>query len=66
MLAPAAIVPILVIYSRGKAVGFRPRQEEFYRAKTGKFLQRIDKALLGKHIKKLYNLLNRIDASMLA
>ncbi|KAG9665613.1 hypothetical protein KCU87_g10174, partial [Aureobasidium melanogenum] len=66
MLAPATTVPISVIYGRGKAAGFKPKQEEFYGAKTGKFLQRIDKALPGKHTKKLYNALNRTDASILA
>ena len=64
--APAATVPISVIYGRGKLAGYKPVQEEFYGAKSGKFLQRIDRALPGKHTKKLYNALNRTDASILA
>jgi ribonuclease HI len=66
MSAPAATVPISVVYSRGRTAGFKPKQEEFYGAKTEKFLQKIDKALLGKHTKKLYNALNRTDATILA
>lgn len=66
MPVPAATVPISVIHGRGKLAGLKPKQEEFYGAKTGKFLQRIDKALPGKHIRKLYNALKRIDAAILA
>ena len=66
MPSPAEMVPISVIYARGKAARYTPKQEEFYGAKTGKFLQRIDKALPGKHAKKLYNSLNRADAAILA
>lgn len=43
-----------------------PKQKEFYGAKTGKFLQRIDKALPGKHTKTLYNARNGTDASRMA
>ena len=64
--SPAEVVPISVIYARGKAARYTPKQEEFYGAKTGKFLQRVDKALPGKHTKKLYNSLNRADAAILA
>jgi hypothetical protein len=63
---PAETVPISIIYARGKAANYTPKQEKFYRAKTRKFLQKIDKALPGKHIKKLYNSLNRVDAAILA
>jgi hypothetical protein len=65
MPSPAEGVPISVIYAKGKAAGYTPEQEEFHGAKTGKFLQRIDKALPGKHTKKLYNSLNRADAAIL-
>lgn len=40
--------------------------QEFYRAKTGKLLRKIDKALPGKHVKKTYDALNRTDATILA
>jgi hypothetical protein len=63
---PAETVSISVIYARGKAANYTPRQEKFYRAKTRKFLQKIDKALPGKHTKKLYNSLDRVDAAILA
>jgi ribonuclease HI len=66
MPPPAETVPISVIYARGKVANYTPKQEEFYGAKTGKFLQKIDKALPGKHTKKLYNSLNRVDAAILA
>jgi len=66
MRSPAEMVPLSVIYARGKAARFTPRKEEFYGAKTGKFLQRIDKALPGKHTKKMYNSLNRANAAILA
>ncbi|KAH0023405.1 hypothetical protein KCU78_g5426, partial [Aureobasidium melanogenum] len=66
MPAPAETVPISVIYARGKAVKYTPKQEEFYGAKTGKSSQKIDKALPGKHTRKLYNALNRTDAAILA
>ena len=65
MPSPAERVPISVIYARGKAAGYTPEQEEFYGAKTGKFLQSINKALPGKHTKKMYNSLNRADAAIL-
>jgi ribonuclease HI len=64
--APAETVPISVIHSRGTAANYMPKQEEFYGAKTGQFLQKVDKALPGKHTKKLYNILNRTDAAILA
>lgn len=55
-----------VIYARGKASNYTPKQEKFYGVKTGKFLQKIDKALPEKHTKKLYDLLSREDAAILA
>ena len=36
-----------------------------YTEKTGRFIKEIDKALLGKYIRLLYNKLNRNDASIL-
>ena len=64
--SPAETVPISVIYARGKATDYTPKQEEFYGAKTGRFLQEIDESPPGKHTKKLFNSLNRVDAAILA
>jgi hypothetical protein len=44
---------------------FKLKHKEFYGATIGKHLQRIDKALLGKHTNKLYNALNRKVAATL-
>ena len=63
--APALTVPISVIYAKAKAMDYKPENEVFYGAKTGKYLQKIDKALPGKHIKKMYNALNKTAASIL-
>jgi hypothetical protein len=38
MPSPAKVVPISVIYARGKVARYTPKQEAFYRAKTRKFL----------------------------
>jgi hypothetical protein len=62
----AETVPVSVIYARGKAANYTPKQEEFYGAKTRKFLQKPDKALPGKHTKKLNNPLHRVGAAILA
>lgn len=65
MPGPAATVPISTIYARGKSAKYTPKQEEFYGAKIGKFLQRVDKALPGKHARKPDNSLDRTDAAFL-
>jgi hypothetical protein len=44
---------------------FKPKSNGFYGATTGKCLQKIDKALPGKHTSKLYNALNRTAAAIL-
>ncbi|KAG9511564.1 hypothetical protein KCV07_g10085, partial [Aureobasidium melanogenum] len=62
---PASDVPISAIYARAKAMGFKPKVQEFYGATTGKHLQKVDKALPGKHTNKLYNALNRKSAAVL-
>jgi hypothetical protein len=62
---PANNVPISAIYARAKAMDFKPKFQEFYGAITGKHLQKIDKALPGKHTAKLYNTLNRTAAATL-
>ena len=62
---PASNVPISAIYARAKAMNFKPKLQEFYGATTGKHLQKIDKALPGKHTNKLYNALNRTAAATL-
>lgn len=59
-------MPIYVIYARAKAANFKLEHEGFYGAKTGRLLQKIDKALPGKHTRKMYNSLNRADAAILA
>jgi hypothetical protein len=38
---------------------FKLKHKEFYSAAIGKHLQKINKALLGKHTNKLYNSLSR-------
>ncbi|KAG9801086.1 hypothetical protein KCU95_g30, partial [Aureobasidium melanogenum] len=60
---PANNVPISAIYARAKVMDFKPKLQEFYGATTGKHLQKIDKALPGKHTAKLYNALNRTAAA---
>ncbi|THW03068.1 hypothetical protein D6D24_10740, partial [Aureobasidium pullulans] len=62
---PANDVPISAIYARAKVMDFKPKLKEFYGATTGKHLQKIDKALPGKHTTKLYNALNRTAAAIL-
>ena len=62
---PTDKVPISAIYARAKAMEFKPESQEFYGATTGKHLQKIDKALPGKHTIKLYNALNRTAAAIL-
>jgi hypothetical protein len=62
---PAIKVLILAIYVRAKVMDFKPKHKEFYGVTIGKHLQKIDKALLGKHTTKLYNSLNRIAAAIL-
>ncbi|THV83299.1 DUF803-domain-containing protein [Aureobasidium pullulans] len=62
---PTDKVPISAIYARAKAMEFKPENQEFYGATTGKHLQKIDKALPGKHTIKLYNALNRTAAAIL-
>jgi hypothetical protein len=44
---------------------FKPKHKESYGATIGKHLQKIDKALPGKHTTKLYNALNRTAAAIL-
>jgi hypothetical protein len=61
---PANNVRISVIYARVKIMDLKPKHEEFYGATTGKHLQKIDKALPGKHTTKLYNALNRTAAAI--
>lgn len=63
---PTEAVCISVIYIRRKAAKYTPKQEEFYGAKTGKSLQKTDEAPPGKHTKKLYNSLDRVDVAILA
>ncbi|CAD0055397.1 unnamed protein product [Aureobasidium pullulans] len=63
---PTDKVPISAIYARAKAMEFKPESQEFYGATTGKHLQKIDKALPGKHTIRLYNALNRTAAAILA
>jgi division protein CdvB (Snf7/Vps24/ESCRT-III family) len=46
-------------------MNFKLKHKEFYSATIGKHLQKIDKALPGKHINKLYNALNRKAAATL-
>ena len=58
-------IPISAIYARAKVMNFKPKPQEFYGATTGKHLQKIDKALPGKHTNKLYNALNRTAAATL-
>lgn len=43
--APALAVPIPVIYDKAKSMDYKPENEVFYGAKTGEYLQKIDKAL---------------------
>jgi ribonuclease HI len=64
----AKTVPTSSIYAKAKAktMNFKPRCEDFYMVKAGKYLQKLDKALPGKHTKKIYNALNKTDASILA
>ncbi|KAH0182327.1 hypothetical protein KCV03_g10365, partial [Aureobasidium melanogenum] len=62
---PAESVPISAIYARAKVMDFKPKLQEFYGATTGKYLQKIDKALPGKHTTRLYNALNRTAAAIL-
>jgi hypothetical protein len=62
---PANSVPISAIYARAKVMNFKPKHKEFYGATTGKHLQKIDKALPGKHTNKIYNALNRKAAAIL-
>jgi hypothetical protein len=62
---PAIKVLISAIYVRAKVIDFKPKHKEFYGATIGKQLQKIDKALPGKHITKLYNSLNRTAAAIL-
>ena len=62
---PTDKVPISAIYARAKAMEFKPESQEFYGATTGKHLQKIDKALPGKHTIRLYNALNRTAAAIL-
>jgi ribonuclease HI len=62
---PANSVPISAIYARAKVMDFKPKRKEFYGATTGKHLQKIDKALPGKHTNKLYNALNKRSAAIL-
>jgi hypothetical protein len=57
--------PISAIHARAKVIDFKPKHKEFYGATTGKHLQKIDKALPGKHTNKLYNALNRKAAAIL-
>ena len=66
-LPPRALaVPISVIYAEAKKAAFKPTVDSFYGSKVGKFLKKIDKALPGKHTKKLYNCLGRMDAAILS
>jgi hypothetical protein len=58
-------VPIPAIFARAKIMDFKPKHKEFYGATTRKHLQKIDKALPGKHANKLYNALNRKAAATL-
>jgi hypothetical protein len=46
---PANNVLISAIYARAKIMDFKPKHKEFYSEIIGKHLQKIDKALLGKH-----------------
>jgi ribonuclease HI len=62
---PANNVPISAIYARAKTMDFKPKHQEFYGATTGKHFQKIDKALPGKHVNKLYNALNKKAAAIL-
>ena len=57
-------IPISAIYTQAKMLGFKPKINT-YTEKTGRFIKEIDKALPGKHIRLLYNKLNRNDASIL-
>jgi ribonuclease HI len=63
--APALAVPISVIYATARSMDYKPENEVFYGAKTGEHFQNSDKALPGKHIKKMYNALNKTAASIL-
>jgi len=63
--SPANSVPVSAIYARAKIMDFKPKHKEFHGATTGKHLQKIDKALPGKHTNKLYNALNRKAAATL-
>jgi ribonuclease HI len=63
--ARAPTVPMSILYAKAKEMDYQPRNEGFYGAKTGKHLQKIDKALPGSHTKRMYNTLNRIAASIL-
>jgi hypothetical protein len=65
MLNPANKVSITAIYAKAKVMDFKPKSNGFYGATTGKCLQKIDKALPGKHTSKLYNALNRTAAAIL-
>jgi len=43
-----------------------PRREDFYMAKAGTYLLRLDKELPGKNTRKMYNKTNKTNASILA
>jgi ribonuclease HI len=62
---PANNVPMSAIYARAKVMDLKSKLKEFYGATTGKHLQKIDKALPGKHTTKLYSALNRTAAAIL-
>jgi len=55
-----------VIYAEAKKAAFKPTVDSFHGSKVGKFLKKIDKALPGKHTKRLYNCLGRMDAAILS
>ena len=55
-----------MIYADAKKAAFKPKIDAFHGSTVGKFLKRIDKALPGKHTRKLYDNLSRIDAAILA
>lgn len=61
----AKTMPISVIYGKAKTIDLKLASDELSKAKAGKHLQEVDKALSRKHTKKMHHPLDRTAASFL-
>jgi hypothetical protein len=59
-------IDVVGIYAKAEVMDFKPKSDEFYGAITCRHFQKIDKALPGKDIAKIYNALNDTAITILA